>query len=414
MAKTLINTALVLLTAVFWLVPVDFAAAHHVLGRPAYSLNEDSNTPPSMQAEVRIGDYLVTYLAFPAFPRPGAPGRINLYVTRNDDGTPLTGKVTFKAREDAWFSWLGLGGNEVTLGIQSPDDAVFRQGYRFHAAGDYIISAEFVAEGEGHVVDFPLRVGEPPLIGPIGVVFGIVLAVLLGVGVAQRRRSMTGKIRGAHEKQTGTEAAMKRRDFFRLGARKAAEVTAQLASQKVAWHAEAWLRPPFAQEELNFLLACTRCDKCIEACDFDVLFKLPADLGRTVAGTPAMDLLNWGCHLCSDWPCVKACEPEALKRPHQSNGLVKLARVRIEPDACLPYAGPECGACAHSCPVPGALEWEGGVRPVINNELCTGCALCREACIVDSKAIAVSAPVSRAHLPAASVSPTTPRTMLTP
>ena len=30
--------------------------AHHVLGRPAYSLNEDSNTPPSMQVETQIGD----------------------------------------------------------------------------------------------------------------------------------------------------------------------------------------------------------------------------------------------------------------------------------------------------------------------------------------------------------------------
>ena len=46
---------------------------------------------------------------------------------------------------------------------------------------------------------------------------------------------------------------------------------------------------------------------------------------------------------------------------------------------------------AHSCPVPGALEWEGGVRPAINEARCTGCAMCREACIVDPKAAAVSA-----------------------
>ena len=75
------------------------------------------------------------------------------------------------------------------------------------------------------------------------------------------------------------------------------------------------------------MLACTRCDKCIEACDFGVLFRLPTDLG----------------------------------------------------------------AYAHSCPVPGALEWEGGVRPAINEARCTGCAMCREACIVDPKAVAVSA-----------------------
>ena len=391
MAKTLINLAFAILITIVSLTSVDFAAAHHVLGRPSYSLNEDSNTPPAMQAEVRIGDYLVTYLAFPAFPRPNTPGRINFYATHFYDGVPFAGKVTFRARKDSWFSWLGFRGDEHTLGIQSPDDTVFRQGYQFHDSGDYIIAAEFHTGGEHYIVDFPLRIGEPPLIGPIGVMVGVVLVVFLTVTLAQRRRLMTGKIRSAHESRTETEATIKRRDFFRLGARKAAEVTAQVAGQKLAWQSESWLRPPFAQDELDFLLACTRCDKCVEACEFNVLFKLPANMGTTVAGTPAMDLLNRGCHLCSDWPCVKACEPGALKLPDQGNVLAKLARVRINTDTCLPYSGPECGACADSCPVPGALEWEGGVRPVINDELCTGCALCREACIVDPKAVTVSA-----------------------
>ena len=188
---------------------------------------------------------------------------------------------------------------------------------------------------------------------------------------------------------------MERRDFFKLGARKTAEIAYRLASETAARRAVNWLRPPFAVDELDFLLACTRCDKCIEACPHEVLFKLPARQGLQVTGTPAMDLLNRGCHLCQDWPCVEACEPDALKRPDRGEGCAptraKLARVEIDRATCLPYAGPECGACAHACPVPGALEWDGGVRPVINQESCTGCALCREACIVEPKAIQVSA-----------------------
>jgi ferredoxin-type protein NapG len=121
---------------------------------------------------------------------------------------------------------------------------------------------------------------------------------------------------------------MKGRDLFRLGAQKAAEVTAHLAIQKVAWNAEAWLRPPFAQEELKFLLACTRSDKCIKACDFNVLFRLSADLSRTVAHTPAMGLLSQDGHFCSGWPCVTACELKALKRPHQGSDRVKLVQVQ--------------------------------------------------------------------------------------
>ncbi len=195
MRKFLFN-ALALLA--FWWVPVDFAAAHHVLGRPAYSLNEDSNTPPAMQAETRIGDYFVTYLVFPAFPRPGSPGRINLYIARIDDGTPFQGKVIFKARA-SWLSWLGIGDDAVTLGVQPADDNVFRQGFLFHQAGDYIISAEFGAGGEPYILDFPLRIGEPMPVGPIGLIVGVVLVVLVTVNLIQRRRSMTGKIRGAHE-----------------------------------------------------------------------------------------------------------------------------------------------------------------------------------------------------------------------
>ncbi len=188
---------------------------------------------------------------------------------------------------------------------------------------------------------------------------------------------------------------MKRRDVFRLGARKAAEVAFRLASEKAARRAGNWLRPPFAVAEPKFLLSCTRCDTCIEACPHDVLFKLPDRFGLEVAGTPAMDLLNRGCHLCHDWPCVSACEPDALKLPDQAEGVPreppKLAAVRIDPSVCLPYSGPECGACADACPVPGALEWEDGIRPRVNAERCTGCALCREACIVEPKAIEIAA-----------------------
>jgi ferredoxin-type protein NapG len=202
------------------------------------------------------------------------------------------------------------------------------------------------------------------------------------------------------------EAPIKRRELLKLGARKAVRIASHLAAGKAAWTAAGWIRPPYARPELEFLLACTRCDKCIEACPYDVLFRLPAKLGRQVDGTPAMDLLNRGCHLCEDWPCVEACEPQALKRPDADSKpdgapLVRLARARINVEICLPYLGPECGACAHSCPVPGALEWEGGLRPVINAEKCTGCALCREACILDPKAVEISAIVAGGENPAA-------------
>ena len=181
---------------------------------------------------------------------------------------------------------------------------------------------------------------------------------------------------------------MERREFFRLGARKAAEAVVRMADARAENRAKNWLRPPYAKPELEFLLCCTRCDDCRDACPHDVIFPLTADHGIEAAGTPALDLLTRGCHLCDGWPCVAACEANALEL---NDTVAKLAKLYVDPHFCLPYSGPECGACADSCPVPGALDWQGNLRPSIDPALCVGCALCREACITTPKAITVSA-----------------------
>ena len=38
----------------------------------------------------------------------------------------------------------------------------------------------------------------------------------------------------------------------------------------------------------------------------------------------------------------------------------------------------------------GGRGWQGGVRPVIDRDLCSGGALCREACLVDPTAIDIT------------------------
>ena len=157
--------------------------AHHVLGRPSYSLGEDSNTPPSMQVETQIGDYYVTYMVFPAFPKPNEAGRVNLYASRIDNGKPFDGKVTFKVRNDSWFS-----SKEETLGTQSIDDGVFRQGFLFKEGGAYIITASFESGGEPYTIDFPLQIGESKSIGPIGWTVFILVLAIVAVNITQRRR----------------------------------------------------------------------------------------------------------------------------------------------------------------------------------------------------------------------------------
>lgn len=184
---------------------------------------------------------------------------------------------------------------------------------------------------------------------------------------------------------------MDRRDFFKRSASKAADTVVQGSEAYVRSRAAHWIRAPYALDELEFLMSCTRCGECVDACPHQVIFPLPARLGVQVVGTPALDLTNKGCHLCTDWRCVAVCEPGALERPVNARGeseLPRMAAASVNTLTCLPYLGPECGACADSCPVSGAMIWHRG-RPRIDPEKCTGCALCREACIVNPKAIKV-------------------------
>jgi ferredoxin-type protein NapG len=185
-----------------------------------------------------------------------------------------------------------------------------------------------------------------------------------------------------------------RRRFFQTALRRTGRLMVDQAERKATRRAARWIRPPFALPELDFLLACTRCGACVEACPHQVVFPLPARFGLQAANTPALDLLNHGCRLCADWPCVAACEPGALQGPEtrqtdeESPPPPRLATARIDPARCLPYAGPECGACAPACPVPGALSWT-GTRPHIEPDHCLGCAQCREACITEPPAIEI-------------------------
>jgi len=185
---------------------------------------------------------------------------------------------------------------------------------------------------------------------------------------------------------------MDRRDFFRLGLRKTGEAVVKKADNLARAQAIQWIRPPYAQSELEFLLLCTRCGKCSEACPHEVVFPLPKKYGAQVADTPALDLMNKGCHLCEDWPCVMACEPKALKLPEapeeSAPPLPHFARAEIDTATCLPYNGPECGVCVEHCPVPGTMILD-DEKPHIARTLCVGCGLCREVCVTDPKSISI-------------------------
>lgn len=144
-------------------------------------------------------------------------------------------------------------------------------------------------------------------------------------------------------------------------------------------------RPPGAIAEAEFLARCTKCNDCSAACPEGAIFVLSEHVGRG-AGTPVLVPDERPCLMCVGFPCAAACETGALRVPETS--VVRLGAARVRRDLCLPYRGPECGACAGLCPdgAESALRLRLG-RPEIEEAACIGCGRCIEACPTAPKAI---------------------------
>ena len=145
------------------------------------------------------------------------------------------------------------------------------------------------------------------------------------------------------------------------------------------------LRPPGALAERAFLAACTRCDKCIEACPHGSIFKFTDTAGADLAGTPLMIPDERACHMCEGFPCAAACQDGALVPP--ATKVVLMGRVAINEQNCIAYTGPECGACVDVCPdALSAIELKNW-KPELVAERCVGCGICIESCPTDPAAI---------------------------
>ncbi len=101
---------------------------------------------------------------------------------------------------------------------------------------------------------------------------------------------------------------MDRREFFKRGLKSLTETAVEVVDNKISRRVH-WIRPPYAVAEMEFLLYCSRCGDCTDACPHQLIF-----------------------------------------------------------------------------PLANTLTWDQD-RPHINPDTCTGCGLCREACIATPKAI---------------------------
>lgn len=186
------------------------------------------------------------------------------------------------------------------------------------------------------------------------------------------------------EKPLPEEPDVERRQFFREVFHSATDLVKELAKEKVG--TRKYLRPPGAVEELTFNTLCTRCDECIKVCPHMAIRGAGPDMGLAL-GSPIIVPREKPCYLCEDFPCIKACKEGALVMPAKREE-VRMGLATIDKEKCIAGGFINCQSCVIACPIVGAIEMIEG-RPVIHEELCTGCGLCENTCLTVNNACAI-------------------------
>lgn len=153
-------------------------------------------------------------------------------------------------------------------------------------------------------------------------------------------------------------------------------------------------RPPGAVDELQFLAGCTKCGDCITACPYQAIRKASSRLGQ-VAGTPIIEPDVQACLMCEDFPCITSCKPGVLTRSVPP----VMGTARVTPQLCLAYHHTTCTVCSERCPVENAIHVDDG-KPTIDEDICTGCGVCRYVCPAPENAILLMPAFARPGLPA--------------
>ncbi|WP_394200924.1 ferredoxin-type protein NapF [Shewanella waksmanii] len=130
------------------------------------------------------------------------------------------------------------------------------------------------------------------------------------------------------------------------------------------------IRPPWVKLDIEFTDYCTRCDKCIDACETQII-------ARGDGGFPEINFSRDECTFCGN--CSEVC-PEPLFDKQQTSPWTIKASIK---DNCLAFNGVWCQSCKDACE-PRAISFSPQIgkapQPTINLNSCTGCGACVAPC----------------------------------
>ncbi|PKG75794.1 ferredoxin-type protein NapF [Shewanella sp. GutCb] len=127
---------------------------------------------------------------------------------------------------------------------------------------------------------------------------------------------------------------------------------------------------PWVKKDIEFTDECTRCNKCIQACETNIIIKGDG-------GFPEVDFNIDECTFCQR--CVDVC-PEPLFTDTSAAPWEVTASIQ---DTCMAYQGIWCQSCKDACDV-SAISFTMAIgkapQPNIDVDACTGCGACVAPC----------------------------------
>jgi ferredoxin-type protein NapF len=165
------------------------------------------------------------------------------------------------------------------------------------------------------------------------------------------------------------------------------------------------LRPPGAQDELQFAGVCTRCGNCLRVCPSRIIERDVGKNGWANLFTPVLSFENDYCREdCIR--CTEVCPSGALVRLILKKKTdIQIGLPHVEMDVCLLGDDRECSVCKRWCPYDAIRyvfsETQYTLVPQIDHQKCNGCGACEAVCPTKpQKAIVIlshTANISHSH-----------------
>jgi len=159
------------------------------------------------------------------------------------------------------------------------------------------------------------------------------------------------------------------------------------------------VRPPGSVTEEDFLGRCIRCGECMKVCPTNAIQPTLFEAGLEGLWSPVMDMklgyCEYECNLC-----MQVCPTDAIQLlPLEEKKQIRIGTAFFDKNRCLPYAfARPCIVCEEHCPTPKKAIWFEEVevvnekaerltlkQPRINPDLCIGCGICENKCVVEDQ-----------------------------